>query len=96
MKERILDLGYKSYLSDTRTYNKKDWVEQLDRHYLKPPSNLRVAGKEKMDQRFGNVTVELLYKNDKIYLLKFRATVYNDHLYKKGEDFNELMKAVYF
>ena len=96
LKEKVLDLGYKSYLSDTRTYNKQDWVEQLDRHYLKPPSNLRLAGKEKMDQRFGNITIELLYKNDKISLLKFRATVYSDHLYKEGEDFNELMKAVYF
>ncbi len=94
LKEKVLALGYKSYVSDTRTYNRKNWVEKLERHYLKPPSNLRKAGKEKLDQRFGNITVELLFRNEKAHLLKLRATVYNDHLYKEADDFKDFMKAI--
>jgi len=96
LKECVLKLHYKSYVSDTRSYNKKDWVERLDRHYLKPPTNLRNPGKEQFNQRFGNITIELLFRNDKIYLLKFSATTYSDHLYKEADEFNELMKHLYF
>lgn len=96
LKEKILALSYKTYLSDTRTYNRKDWVERLDRHYLKPPTNLRNPGKEKFDQRFGNITIELIFQDDKIYLLKFSASTYQDRLYKDAEDFDSLMKELYF
>lgn len=95
LKERVLTLDYKSYLSDTRTYNRKEWVERMDRHYLKPPTNIRNPEKGQFNQRFGNITIELMFRNDKIYLLKFSATTYNDHLYKKAEEFNELMKHLY-
>lgn len=94
-KESVLKLDYKPYVSDTRSYNKKDWVERQDRHYLKPPTNLRNPGKGQFNQRFGNVTIELLFRNDKIYLLKFSATTYSDHLYKEAENFQDLMKHLY-
>lgn len=96
LKEKILEMHYKTYLSDTRTYNRKEWVERTDRHYLKPPTNLRNPEQGKFDQRFGNITIELLFRNDKIYLLKFSASTYQDRLYKKAEDFQDLMKALYF
>ncbi len=95
LKEKIINTGYKTYLSDTRTYNKKDWVEKLDRHYLKPPLNKHNPKIEAFKQRFGNITIELLFRNDKIYLLKFSATAYNDRDYEEAEDFNGLMKILY-
>ncbi len=95
LKERILELGYRTSLSDTQTYNRKDWVEQVDRHYLKPPTDLRNPGRGKFDQRFGNITIELEYRNDKLYLLKFKATTYSDHLYQEAKGFEELMKTLY-
>jgi hypothetical protein len=95
LKELILAIDYKSSLSDSRTYNRKDWIEKTDRHYLKPPTNLRNFGKEKFDQRFGNITIELIFRNDKIHLLKFSATTYQDRKYKEAEDFSVLMKKLY-
>lgn len=95
LKEKIINTGYKTYLSDTRTYNKKEWVEKLDRHYLKPPTNRHDPRKKAFNQRFGNITIELLFRNDKIYLLKFSATSYTDRYYEEAEDFNDLMKILY-
>lgn len=95
LKERVLALGYRISLSDTQTYNKKDWVEQVDRHYLKPPTDLRNPGRGKFDQGFGNISIELVYRNDQLQLLKFKATTYSDHMYQEAKEFSDLMKQLY-
>jgi len=90
LKMRVLDFGYKSYVSDTRTYPKFNYVENIERHYLKP----RVSAEEMtsgIDQRFGNINIELLSRNDVIWHLKFSATIYEDHLYQKAQTFSELI-----
>lgn len=91
-KEQIKKLNYRSQLSDTRTFNRKDWVETIERHYLKPRITFDPA--EKQDQRYGNIMVELELRDDKPYRLKFSATSYRDHLFKDADDFKELMQMV--
>ncbi|MFQ5446752.1 MAG: hypothetical protein ACE5FF_07450 [Saprospiraceae bacterium] len=92
LKERVLTLPYNCQISDTRTYSQKDWVETVERHFLKPrPSH---AKNTKLDQQYGNITIELLLRNDAVYNLKFRATSYNDHLYHPADNFEGLMEAV--
>ena len=90
LKELLRKVGYRTYTSDSRTYNRPNWVEQLDRHYLKPPIVTRERG-EKIKQTFGNVTIELLFRNDEPYQLKFSATSYNDRNYEEAEGFDALM-----
>ncbi len=92
LKDQIKELNYKVQISDTRTYNRKNWVETVERHYLKPRSQF---GKDKkIDQRFGNVTIESVFRNDQIYQLKLQATSYRDHLYGEAEEFRVLMQAI--
>ena len=93
LKEKIKELPYRIYLSDTRTYPKNDFVETIHRHYLKPSLKLKAAG-QKAGQAFGNITIELLLKNDKIVNLKFSATTYRDHQFEEAGDFNDLMKEI--
>ena len=90
LKEQLRQINYRSYTSDTRTYNRPNWVERLDRHYLKPPIVFMEDG-VRLDQRLGNITRELLFRNDKPYQLKFSATSYVDRNYKPAENFDELM-----
>lgn len=92
LKERVLSQHYKPQISDTRTWSQDTWVETVERHYLKPKPS-RTAN-SKFDQQFGNITIELSLRNDKVFNLKFRATSYNDHLYQQASDFKELMQAV--
>ncbi len=93
-KEKVKLLNYKSYLSDTRTYNRPAWVERVDKHYLKPPTNLKKPEAGNFDQGYGNITIELTYRNDKIWNLKFQAVNYNDRMYKKAEPFKDLMNKI--
>lgn len=92
LKEQVLALDYKSQVSDTRTFNRPNWVETIERHYLKPRPDFEQKGK--FNQKFGNVTIEMQLRNDQPYHLKFQATTYNDHLFKDAHDFEDLMQAV--
>lgn len=96
LQERVLEMNYKKYMSDTRTYNKtrndNTWVETIQRHYLKP--RFKVLEDNTFDQRFGNIKIELLLRNDKIRNLQFSATRYSDRNYTEGNTFNDLMREL--
>jgi hypothetical protein len=89
-KERVKVLNYRTQLSDTRTFNRRDWVETIEKHYLKP--RLQFVEGEKQDQQFGNIMIELELRNDQVHNLRLRATSYRDHNYQEAKDFAGLMK----
>jgi hypothetical protein len=93
LKERVLSQNYRTHVSDTRTWTEKDFVQTVERHYLKPKPIQDENGK--LLQRFGNITIELTLRNDRPHNLRFRATSYNDRLYHDAEDFGELMGVLF-
>ena len=96
LKEIVLKIGYKHYMSDTRTYNRKLLVENVERHYLKPPIRFdeNKTSKTQVIQRYGNIMIELLFQNDELINLKFRATSYHDHNFTKASSFSELIREI--
>ena len=91
-EERVRALNYRTQISDTRTYHRADWVETIQRHYLKPRPNFQEG--KKMDQAYGNVMIELELRNDQVQNLRFRATSYQDRLFNDALEFKELMQEV--
>jgi hypothetical protein len=97
LKERILELNYRTQISDRRVFSRNDWVETQERHYLKPRTRKqRAAAPERggLQQKFGNITVELELRNDEPHNLRLRATTYQDALYADAESFGALMMAL--
>ena len=92
LKERVLALNYKIQISDTRTFNRPNWVETINRHYLKPRKTFREG--QKLQQGFGNITIDMTLRDDQVYHLRFRATIYKDHQFEEAQEFGELMKEV--
>lgn len=92
LKERVLTLNYRKQMSDTRTWSVKDYVQTVEKHYLKPRQ--KWADGQKINQQFGNITIELTLRDDKPFKLTFRATHYSDRLYADADDFDDLMKVV--
>ncbi|MEO1258326.1 MAG: hypothetical protein AAFZ15_06000 [Bacteroidota bacterium] len=93
IKEKVLALNYRPQVSDTRTWSEKKVVKTVDRYYLKPRTSKTPDGRIK--QIFGNITLELLYKDNEPFNLKFRATAYNDRLYHPPQDFQVLMNGIF-
>ncbi len=95
LKEKVRQLDYRSQISDVRSYQRADWVETIERHYLKPPPSFgHHAATGRFDQRFGNIMIELESRNDRVYQLRFRATAYRDHLFEDAEDFKDLFQEL--
>ncbi|MCB0706117.1 MAG: hypothetical protein KDC34_12430 [Saprospiraceae bacterium] len=89
LKEQVRGIGYRNQISDTRTYQKGEWVETIERHYLKPKPDFNTPGKFK--QVFGNIRIELKLRDEQPFLLTFSATTYNDSLFDPPKEFDELM-----
>jgi hypothetical protein len=92
LKERVLLQDYRTQISDLRTYERPNWVETVQRHYLKPRPLTDEAGK--LRQRFGNITIELILRNDRPHQMRLRATAYKDHLFQEPEEFKQLFAAL--
>lgn len=88
-KERVLRQSYRVQVSDRRIYQSASWVETAERHYLKPKPEFSSPGV--IRQRFGNITILLLLRNDKPFQLQFQATAYRDRLFQEAESFQDLM-----
>ncbi|MGB3798170.1 MAG: hypothetical protein WA952_00065 [Lewinella sp.] len=98
LKERVLELNYRTQISDRRVFSRPDWVETQERHYLKPRTRKqRLAGpvaRGGLEQKFGNISIELELRNDVARNLRLRATTYQDALYSEPESFRALMVAL--
>lgn len=92
LKEQVRTLGYRVQISDTRTFNRPNWVETIDRHYLKPRPQFNQD--QPLDQRFGNILIEHHLRDDAPHYLKFSSTTYQDRLFKDPEEFKALMQAI--
>lgn len=92
LKEKVGQLGYRSQISDTRTYHRAHWVETVQRHYLKPRSTFEAD--KKMNQAYGNIMIEMELRNELVHNLRFRATAYQDRLFHQAYEFKALMQAV--
>jgi len=93
-KEKVRAQNYRTQVSDTRTYSKNTWVETVERHYLKPRPQYDESGK--INQLFGNITLLLTLRDDKVYNLKVSATAYQDRLFNAEQQFSQLMRSITF
>ncbi len=92
LKDRVLALGYKVQVSDERVFEKSKWRERIERHHLKP--RVLYKQEEKMEQKFGNINIELRYRDNEPMHLKFAAATYFDCQYKNAEEFGQLMEHI--
>lgn len=91
-KDRVLDLGYTIYTSDRKLKDLENGVQQIDRHYLKPALS---ETEPPIDQKYGNVLIELFSLDEEIQYLKVMVSVYSDRSYKDPKPFLEFMEALF-
>lgn len=91
-KDQVLDVGYKLSQGDRRIKHKGQYEESIEKWYLKPlAEDLQVAV---IDQRYGNILIELVSLDRKPSYLKLMANIYQDRLYSKALPFDELYNRI--
>ncbi len=91
-RETILSFGYTNYTSDVRYSEKSAGIQRIDRHYLKPEIDRHVE--KPIDQKFGNVFLELYFLDDQPQYLKVMISVYADKNYLKALGFDEFVNSL--
>lgn len=89
-REQVIDLGYRTQMSDLRISMNG---EHRERHYLKPVSGGDVPGAA-IDQRHGNILIEVWGPENEAQHLKVLATVYHDRLYSPASSGMELLSLL--
>lgn len=93
LKEKIKTLPYRLQIADRRTFaGHSSSVETIERFYVKP--NKTIIPGQKIDQYFGNISIELSLKNDTPAQLFLKSTVYPDRVYNKGYGLEALMQHI--
>jgi hypothetical protein len=93
LKDKTLNLKYRLQIADRKIYYLKNiGMEITERHYLKPKKIVKPD--EKIEQYYGNITIELLLRNDLPFQLTYRATSYPDRIYAPGLPFSQLMEKL--
>lgn len=91
-RDRVVEMGYNLYTSDTKFKDTKAGVQQIDRHYLKPAQE----GEEMpMDQKYGNVLIELFSLDNNVQYLKLMANIYSDRSFSEARPFSEFMELLF-
>jgi len=90
-KETVVDLGYTVYTSDTKYKDLESGVQKIDRHYLKPTQE---GSEMPMDQKYGNVLIELFVLNDEVQYLKLMANIYSDRNFTEPKPFSEFLEKL--
>lgn len=92
-RETVLSMGYVNYTSDVKYSEKPAGIQRIDRHYLKPEID-RNAEKP-LDQKFGNILLELYFLDDKPQYLKVMVSVYSDQNYREALGFEEFVNFLF-
>lgn len=85
-KDEIKDAGYVLKNSESEYRGRKNTL----RYYLKPRLKHKIEG----EQRFGNITLELIKNKAKPEFIMLKCTWYHDQNFKKADDFSDLFKLL--
>lgn len=91
-RDRMLALSYRLANTDRQIREKGNYVETIEKHYLKPPLSRNQA---QADQRFGNVLLEYVLIDQQPSYLKVMVTVYSDRLFTEAQPFDELLDHLF-
>jgi hypothetical protein len=89
MKDRVKALGYKLAVADK--ISKGAIVKE--KYFLKPP--IHRGSPHEVPQMFGNITIELQFRNDHPANLKFHATHYHGRPYLPAQPFEALISHLW-
>lgn len=90
-KQKILSLGYRQQNADKHIIEKGDYVSTRERYYLKPQPTFEIP----LKQLFGNILLELDYRDRKEELLKIQVNVYSGYDYKEPLEFLKLIEKLF-
>lgn len=92
--QRVVDLGYQRLSLDRKIQEKTNGVSIIEKQYFKPKTALSTT-KGKIDQLYGNVTIEKVAVDHRPQMLKILATIYSDQMYLEARSFDDFIEVLF-
>ena len=92
-KEKTLDFGYKLAQKDRRIIDRETYEEIIEKWYLKPQA--APLEKNKFNQLYGNILIEYVMIDRNPSYIKLMANIYQDRMYSKALNFDELIEKLF-
>ncbi|NVO84432.1 hypothetical protein [Hymenobacter terrestris] len=94
IRDRVLAQGYQLGAADQRTLHHEQYAESTQKYFLKPqPNDCTDTGR--CNQRFGNVTVDLVSINGQPGFIRFANNPFTDAIFTPAATFDALVDAVF-
>jgi hypothetical protein len=94
LREKIIGLNYKQSLADRKFYVRDEYVESIERYYLKPNIS-PTDDSTPAAQLYGNALLELIFIDDKPLYIKVLLTSYSGFHYQKTLDFEDFLHQIF-
>lgn len=92
-RDNVQAVGYVCHQSDVRRRVRDNFVETIERHFLKPRFSFNEE-LQLLDQKFGNITIEYSERDETPFDLKFYTHTHNDRRYSEPLQFDDLVNFV--
>lgn len=92
--QRLLDLGYQRVSLDRKMEEMSEQVKITEKSYFKPPFSIP-SSSQKINQLFGNVSIEKVSLDNEPNFLKVLVTVYSDHQYLPAQPFDQFVERLF-
>lgn len=89
---KLVGHRYVIKVSDIRSSRVANQLQKTFRYYLKP--SLKIQQTSPINQLFGNITTELILKDDTPYLLRIMAHKYSDRNFADADGLDEMMEII--
>ncbi|MCS6831948.1 MAG: hypothetical protein NZ521_00075 [Flammeovirgaceae bacterium] len=94
-KDKTIQLGYRLQIAERRFLEEPTFIKTIEKYYLKPMlSYVDFEENQPLDQKYGNVLLELHIHDNRPHLLKLLTTIYSDRLYLPAQPFEEFMHII--
>lgn len=96
IQNRLKELGYIPQKSGRAIEDQGSFVQTKEGYYMKP--NVYLGASEhsgKLNQLFGNITLELVFADKRASFLKVVTTWYVDHNFDEAEPYEELLDKLF-
>ena len=87
-------MGYRKVSLERKTDVVNDQVRTTEKLYLKPPVSAEDL-MNKIDQLYGNISIEKIYLDNKPNYLKVLVTLYSDRQYHDAKPFDQFMDKLF-
>lgn len=95
LKDKVVAMNYRLVTADRRIIDRENYVETIEKYYLKPPWEAQEASFQEIDQQYGNIVIEYILIDGKPSYIKLLVSIYSDSLYKEALSYNEFMKKLF-